>query len=104
VGQAHVEDGQARVPFRLHQHVSHGPAPVRRGAILLTRRGTGWTVSGVDLSIRLVGDRVPSEGGAPPSRAPLRLWLGSLALGVALTAVSYVALARPGRDQGPASA
>ena len=97
VGKARVTGADARVPFRLHQHVDHGSAPIRQGAIALARHGASWRVVGVDLTSHLPGDKVPSQGGAPPSRAPLRLWLGSVMLGVVLTAVSYALLARPPR-------
>ena len=97
VGKAGVEVAEARVPFRLHQHAAHGSAPLRQGAVLLARRGSSWRVSGVDLSTRLPSDRVPSQGGAPPSRAPLRLWVGSVLLGLILTAISYLLLERATR-------
>jgi hypothetical protein len=97
VGKATVDGAEARVPFRLHQHAAHGSAPLRQGAVLLSRRGSTWQVTGVDLGTRLPSDRVPSQGGAPPSRAPLRLWVGSVLLGLILTVVSYLLLERATR-------
>jgi hypothetical protein len=105
VGRARVRATGARVPFRLHQHAAHGSAPLRQGAVLLSRRGASWQVTGLDLSTRLPSDRVPSQGGAPPSRAPLRLWVGSVVLGLVLTLVSYLLLERATRAEarrGPA--
>ena len=105
VGRARLQAAGARVPFRLHQHAAHGSAPLRQGAVLLSRRGPSWRVTGLDLSTRLPSDRVPSQGGAPPSRAPLRLWLGSVLLGLVLTLTSYLLLERATRAaarRGPA--
>jgi hypothetical protein len=95
-GKAAFDDLEV-VPFRLHQHAAHGSAPLRQGAVLLSRRGSTWQVTGVDLGTRLPSDRVPSQGGAPPSRAPLRLWVGSVLLGLILTVVSYLLLERATR-------
>src|SRR5439155_23099969 len=71
-----------RVPFRLHQRDESGAAALKRGTIVLHRTGETWNVTAVDA--RRPGEKVPSEGGAPPSRAPLGLWLGAVTLGVVL--------------------
>ena len=96
VGRATHTAGGARVPFRLHEHVRHGkgppveagrrPRPERTGSIVMRRVGGSWEV--VALDRRLAGERVPSEGGAPPSRAPASLWLAGLAIGVGLAAIA----------------
>ena len=73
------------VPFQLHQRVTHGSAPKLTGTIVLQRApttGAGWRVTAVDVG-REVG-KVPSQGGPPPSRAPLGLWIGTLAIGLVI--------------------
>ena len=73
------------VPFQLHQRVTHGSAPKLTGTIVLQRApttGAGWRVTAVDVG-REVG-KVPSQGGPPPSRAPLSLWIGTLAIGLVI--------------------
>ena len=84
IGQAHRSGQVARVPFRLHQYVDTGTAPVLDGSVVLTRGGDTWKVTGLDR--RGPDERVPSEGGAPPSRAPAGVWIGALLLGVLLAA------------------
>jgi hypothetical protein len=83
VGKARLSGAQARVPYRLHQRALHGKNPVREGTIVLQRAGTGWHVTALDA--RQPGERVPSDGGRPPSSAGLGLWLGAVALGIVVT-------------------
>jgi hypothetical protein len=87
VGKA-VENGvdAVRVPFQLHQHVDDELGPVKKGAIVLKRTGDEWHVTGVDG--RRPGEEVPSEGGAPPSSAPLGLWIGAFVLGILLAGLT----------------
>ncbi|MCU1451293.1 MAG: hypothetical protein JWP02_3463 [Acidimicrobiales bacterium] len=77
-----------RVPFRLHQRDSAGTADLKRGTIVLHRTGDTWRVTAVDA--RRPDEKVPSEGGPPPSRAPLGLWLGAVALGLILATVAHL--------------
>src|SRR4051794_18550294 len=84
VGKARTTGDQARVPYRLHQYVASGDAPVKSGVVLLARQGDEWRVTG--LAERGPGENVPSEGGDPPSSAPVGVWLAALAGGVAVTA------------------
>ena len=86
VGRATHVAGGVRVPFRLHQYVRHGKGPERTGSIVLRRAGDSWEV--VALDRRLPGERVPSEGGAPASRAPTSLWLTGLVIGAGLAAIA----------------
>jgi hypothetical protein len=98
VGKARVQAGLARVPFRLHQHAGGGSGPVKQGAVILARAASSWRVTTLDMATRLASDRVPSQGGAPPSRAPLRLWVGTVLLGLVLTAVGFVLMERISRS------
>jgi len=77
-----------RVPFRLHQHVSSGSGPLKKGTLVLHRTGDTWHVAAVDG--RRAGESVPSEGGARPSRAPLALWVGAVCLGAVLAAGAHL--------------
>jgi hypothetical protein len=78
----------ARVPFRLHQRLSSGTGPLKRGTVVLQRSGDTWRVTAVDA--RRPAEKVPSEGGPPPSRAPWGLWVGAIALGLVLAAVAHL--------------
>lgn len=88
VGRAERGGRSARVPFRLHQNVARGDAPVKRGTVVMTRIGDRWRVQQV--VPRGPGEQVPSEGGDPPSRAPLGLWLGATGLGFVLAGLSHL--------------
>ena len=84
VGEAHHAADVARVPFRLHQYVDSGSPPLQQGTVVMARAGDSWRVTAIDA--RQAGEKVPSEGGAPPSRAPLGAWVGALGIGVVLAA------------------
>jgi hypothetical protein len=84
VGKARTSGDQSRVPYRLHQYVASGDAPVRNGVVILNRTGGEWHVTA--LGNRQPGERVPSEGGDPPSRAPAGIWLAALVGGIVITA------------------
>ena len=86
VGKATVVGPQATVPFLLHQYASSGPTLKRDGDVVLLREGDRWRVSSV-YGPRRPGERVPSEGGAPPSSAPKSYWVVALLLGLVVTAV-----------------
>ena len=77
-----------RVPFRLHQQLASGVGPLRQGTLVLTRTGDTWHVTALDT--RRPGEKVRSEGGPPPSRAPLALWFGAVALGLALATGAHL--------------
>lgn len=82
VGKA-IDDGPdtVRVPFQLHRESESDPS-LEKGAVVLKKSGDEWKVTAV--TDRRPGEKVPSEGGEPPSSAPLGLWIGALALGVLL--------------------
>jgi len=77
-----------RVPFRLHQELRSGSGPLKQGTLELHREGDTWHVTALDA--RRPGEKTPSEGGAPPSRAPLILWFGAVALGVVLALTAHL--------------
>ena len=95
VGKAARLDGGrvARVPFQLHVFEEDDP---RDGIVVLERRGDEWRVTAVER--RQAGEEVPSEGGAPPSSAPVGVWVGALLAGLVLTALASAAVraATPG--------
>jgi hypothetical protein len=80
VGKATVTDYFARVPFQLHQRNVDDPVV---GVIILQKVGDDWHVT--DLDGRAAGEKVPSEGGAPPSSAPVGLWVLAIVAGVGVT-------------------
>jgi hypothetical protein len=90
VGRADVgADGLTRVPYRLHVFDVDDP---KDGAVVLQRK-TGshdWRV--VALDARAPTEKVPSEGGDPPSRAPAWTWVLALAFGVVLIALCSAAV------------
>ena len=80
--------GNVRVPFRLHQQLSSGVGPLKQGTLVLARTGDTWHV--IALDARLPNEKVRSEGGRPPSRAPLALWFGAVALGLLLATGAHL--------------
>jgi hypothetical protein len=76
-----------RVPFRLHQHLASGAGPLKQGTLVLHRSGSAWHV--IALDARRPDEKVRSEGGPPPSRAPLALWIGAICLGVVLAVTAH---------------
>lgn len=94
VGKAAGDRDTVRVPYRLHVHEQDDST---KGTVVLTRirqigaeAEGGWLV--VALDQRRPGERVPSEGGAPPSSAPTWLWPLGLAVGLVLTALCSTAV------------
>jgi hypothetical protein len=73
----------ANVPYRLHQHAVTGADPLKQGDIVLRKDGSTWHVFA--LADRSPGEKVPSEGGKPPSSAPASLWIAGVIVGLALT-------------------
>jgi hypothetical protein len=94
VGKAAVSGGgagggaaQARVPYHLHLYEQDD---ARDGAVVLEKQGEDWRV--VAVGDRPAEEKVPSEGGAPPSSAPSVVWVAGLALGLVITALASVAV------------
>jgi hypothetical protein len=81
VGKAVVEGATARVAYRLHQR---DVDEAKAGTIVLTRAGHDWRVTALDT--RRPGEAVPSEGGSPPSSAPVGLWVVAILAGLGVTA------------------
>lgn len=99
VGKATVAGAAARVPFLLHQYASSGPSPQRTGAVLLQRSRDSWRI--VALGPRQAGERVPSEGGDPPSQAPASYWVVAFLIGIGVTAVASGLINLAGRAARP---
>jgi len=83
VGGATLVDGVARVPYRLHRRAGAGDKELKQGVVLLQRSDERWRVTGLDSA--KAEERVPSEGGRIPSRAPLGAFVGAVLLGVLIT-------------------
>jgi hypothetical protein len=79
---AHLIERYARVPYRLHLRAGDDNL-VREGVVQLARKD-GWHVVG--LAPARPGEKVPSEGGPVPSRAPLGAFVGAVLLGVGVAA------------------
>ncbi|MBV9411900.1 MAG: hypothetical protein JO148_09905 [Acidimicrobiia bacterium] len=77
-----------RVPFRLHEHDQSGSAALRKGTLVLQHENDGWHV--VALDTRRSGEKVASEGGPRPSRAPFPLWLGAIGVGLLLALFAHL--------------
>lgn len=86
VGKATLTGAEARVPFRLHQYASSGTGPERVGVVVMRRASDEWKV--VALADRRPAEKVPSEGGPPPSSAPSSIWLLGVVIGLAVTALA----------------
>jgi hypothetical protein len=82
-----VGSDTVRVPFRLHEHDASGSAALKKGTLVLQHEADGWHV--VALDTRRPGEKVASEGGPRPNRAPLPLWFGAIAIGIALALVAH---------------
>jgi hypothetical protein len=103
VGKAHVVGDTARVPYHLHQWADSGAGAVRRGTIVLQRQPDDrWKVT--NLAPRRAGERVPSEGGAPPSSASLGVWVGGALFGLALTVAMSLLIQWASRSSRPVAA
>jgi hypothetical protein len=84
----------ARVPYHLHLYEQD---EARDGVVLLEKRDDDrWRVAG--LGARQAGEQVPSEGGDPPSSAPIALFVLALLAGLGFTALCSFAVraATPG--------
>ncbi|MBA3653141.1 MAG: hypothetical protein H0W70_02990 [Actinobacteria bacterium] len=80
VGKATVNGTTARVPYQLHQRDVDEP---KVGVIVLDKAGNDWHVTSLDA--RQPAEHVPSEGGAPPSSAPVGLWVVAIVGGLLVT-------------------
>ena len=87
VGKATIVGNAARVPFKLHVFKDDAE---RDGSVVLVKRGEDWKVA--SLIRRGENEKVPSEGGDPPSSAPPVLWIGALLAGLGLTALASLAV------------
>lgn len=85
VGKASVAGDRARVPYRLHKRNVDDAVT---GTIILDKDGHDWKITA--LAARAPTELVPSEGGAPPSSAPVGLWLVAVLGGVGVTAGASV--------------
>jgi hypothetical protein len=81
VGKAIVVGDSARVPYRLHQR---NVDDALSGTILLDKAGDEWKITALDA--RRAEELVPSEGGSPPSSAPVGLWVVAIVVGLGVTA------------------
>lgn len=85
VGKATPSGGEGdavRVPFRVH---ARDVEEARMGAIVLTRAGPDGPYRVTAIDARRPGERVPSEGGDPPSSAPVGVWVAGLLAGAVVT-------------------
>ena len=97
VGEAHTVDADTvRVPFRLHQRSLDGPEPQVTGTLVLNRVGGDWRVVAVRDRDPADG-RVPSEGGSPPSKAPVGLFVVALGIGGIVTVAASAVVRAAGR-------
>ena len=94
VGRATVSGRTARVPYRVHQR----DADEVSGEVALARATADgdWRVTRLTTE-PLAGDVLPSEGGPPPSSAPVSLWVLAAAIGVAITAFGALLVEWAGR-------
>jgi hypothetical protein len=94
VGKAvHDTENAVRVGFRVHA-LRPGDEKVEiTGVLTLERFTKKWRVSGVAVGDPNGVPKLPSDGGPPPSSAPLSLWLGGL-VGAAIIAVITTSLVR----------
>jgi hypothetical protein len=90
VGKAvQAQNETVRVPFQVHVR---DVKEAKVGTIVLARQPDGgYRV--VALDARRAGERVPSEGGDPPSSAPPTVWVAGLLIGLLVT-VGCTALIR----------
>ena len=95
VGKATPVEGAVRVPFRVHQREGDSVD----GTLVLGRGEDGdWQIQGLDPQ-RGEHERLPSEGGSPPSSAPWTLWGLALVIGVGITVFASLLVTWAGRPQ-----
>jgi len=102
VGKAQRDGALARVPFRLHQRLGDDTGDPVEGTIVLRELaeddGAGWEVLAVDPPVE--GEAVPSEGGDPAAEAPIGLFVGAVAVSVAVAVVCSRLVVAAGRASG----
>ncbi|HVV37024.1 MAG TPA: hypothetical protein VHC63_10515 [Acidimicrobiales bacterium] len=105
VGQAVVDQDAARVGFRVHARRPNDKTAEITGVLTLRRRDGTWLVTGLQRGALANVPKLPSDGGPPPSSAPVSLWLGALvgAAVLGLVTTSFVRLAGRGAP-APATA
>ena len=86
---------QVRVPFRVTARRPNDKTVERNGVITLDMVEDEWLITAVQVvdPQKLGLPELPSDGGPPPSSAPVTLWLGAL-VGAALIGVVSSALVR----------
>jgi hypothetical protein len=82
-GASDAADNVKRVPYRLHRRIAGGKEELRAGVVLLRQSAGRWRVTGLDTAA--TAEKVPSEGGRIPSRAPLGAFAGAVVLGLLIT-------------------
>ena len=92
VGKAIESGDTARVPFRLTARIEGNDTEERSGTAVLGRQDGQWFV--VDVVARGPGEEVPSEGGARPATATGGHWVATIVIGVLVTAISALVIAR----------
>jgi hypothetical protein len=75
-----------RVPYRLHRRVGGGKEELKEGVVILQKLEGRWRVT--DLDTASATEKVPSEGGRIPSRAPLGAFVGAVLAGALITVAS----------------
>jgi hypothetical protein len=102
VGRATHDGARARVPFLVHLRDVEGEDE-RTGTLVLAEQADDtWRIA--SLSTRRAGEKVPSEGGSPPSSAGVGLWVLGAGVAVALAALCSLLVRLAGRGGPPAAA
>ncbi|MEY2418925.1 MAG: hypothetical protein QOG90_1605 [Actinomycetota bacterium] len=82
------------VRFRVHALRPNAKKIELTGALIMLRQNEHWRVLAVDRGTTASGlPNLPSDGGPPPSSAPVSLWLGGL-VGAAIIGIITSALVR----------
>ena len=93
VGKATPAEGAVRVPFRVRPREGESVD----GTLVLGRGEDGdWQIQGLDPQ-RRDDERLPSEGGSPPSSAPWALWALAVVIGLGITAFASLLVTWAGR-------
>jgi hypothetical protein len=95
VGKSVESGNEARVPFRANARLADGDTKETDATAVLVRAGDTWRVTGI--VDRQPNERLPSEGGDPPSRARPAHWIGTVLFGFVLTIVSVLLVERQPR-------
>jgi hypothetical protein len=91
VGKASGDKARTLVPFRLHQQLgSSASKHATYGVVQLAKVGDKWKVTAV--LPPQPGLEVPSQGGSPAAKAPITLFLGTIAVAVVITVAGALLL------------